>query len=167
VRHMPLEKNGGKGGGGSPIDGAAQFLAGVEDLSSEVDALVTGHWHQKQMGVFGDKVAVTAPSLAGESGYEFVRGYRPNQGAVFLNLGGGLPPEVEFLSERTFQQHKITDGWFSDKHLRSLKFTTDHHFDPGRNGFAHRESPHNALQKVLWKFIDDIVRAEQTTTRLK
>jgi len=168
VRHMPLEKNGGngKGGGGSPIDMAAQFLRGVQDLAMNTDALVTGHWHQRQMGVFGNKIAVTSPSLAGESGYEFDRGYRPDIGVVFLHLGGGLPPEVEFLSERTLQTYKVTDGYFSARHLKKLGFDTDDGFDAGRHGFIHRSSPHDALQKILWKFVEDIKRSKETTTLL-
>jgi len=162
VQHMMLEKGAGKGGSDTPIYQAAEIFRGEGDLVRDVDAAVFGHWHHPQFGLFGNKIAVVTPSVAGLSGYEWMRAYRPVMGGVLLHLGGGLPPAVEFLSAKSLYAHTIENGYFSMQHLNQLGFRDDQDFDPARHGFVNPRTPKSALQKALQVLKSDVIGASQT-----
>jgi hypothetical protein len=157
LQHMILER-GGKGGGTKPPVFQAQTLyEGQGDLVKNIDVSVFGHWHHPQYGLFGNKLAVVSPALAGLSGYEWMRGYRAVLGGSLIHLGGGLPPQVEFLSADTLNRHEIQNGYFSPKSLKKEGFKDDKHFDVVSHGFADRRSPKSALQKALWNIGSEIL----------
>ncbi len=145
-QHMMLEK-GGNGRGKVPIYHAQKFIEGAGDLARKIDVSSSGHWHHNQYAVFGNKLHVISPSVAGLTGYELTRGLRPTPGGILIHLGGGLPPQVEFLSLDTLINHKIEEGYFSDKNLAKEGFRDDRHFDPKKHGYFHEKG---ALQKALW-----------------
>lgn len=162
-QHIMLEK-GGKGSSDKPpIYQAQEFYSGMGDLVKPVDISVHGHWHFAQYALFGGKLAVVSPALAGVSGFEYVRGLRSDIGATLVHLGGGQPVTVEFLTPQSLYRHDIQSGFFSPSHLRNIGFKDDENFDPTRNGFANRLEAHSALQKVLWRMIDEITNASHST----
>ncbi len=156
IQHLILEKS-GKGGGNRPaIFQALELFQGINDLAKNIDFGVFGHWHHPMYGLFGDKVAVVGPALAGLSAYELNRAYRPRIGAVLLHLGGKLPPTLDFLSTETLIQHEIKDGYFSGESLADRGFHDSPDFNPQRHGFANRSQPQSALQKSLWQMVDEL-----------
>ncbi|MCL5435027.1 MAG: hypothetical protein M1405_01425 [Patescibacteria group bacterium] len=153
-QHMMLEKGGKGSGTRAPVFQAQSLYEGQGDLVKNVDIGVFGHWHHPQYALFGNKLAVVSPSIAGLSGFEWMRGYRAVLGGTLIHLGGGLPPQVEFLSAQTLQKHEISKGYFSNANLKRLGFKDDRHFDPAKHGFVDRRS---GLQKALWNLRDDIL----------
>lgn len=150
IRHYLLDRGGKGSGGGPPIYQADAFAAGGGDLMENVDVLMAGHWHHPQYGVFGDKLAVVGGSMAGMSDYEMTRGYRAVPSGTLLHIGGGLPPQVEFISEKALNAHKITKGDFTDTALGAEGYKDDDHFNPGSHGIFLPDSfPKSALQKAL------------------
>lgn len=109
VSHLPLLK-GAKGASGLPIYQASTHTIGLGEDKQSIDFEMYGHWHHPQYALFGDKVAVISGSLAGLSGYEWMRGYRPVISSVILHVGGGQPPQLEFLSQ-DFMENWQVDGW--------------------------------------------------------
>lgn len=161
-QHMLLEK-GAKGGGSKPsVYQAAELFGGLGDLTKDVQFGVFGHWHHYMMRQFGNKVALVNPSLAGVSGYEWARGYRPQMGASIMYVGGGLPPQVELLTVPTLVQHEIENGFFSLKNLAKNGYKDDRHFDPLRHGFVDNKG---AIQKALHGSISDIIGTPQSSIR--
>ncbi|MBI2595668.1 metallophosphoesterase [Candidatus Daviesbacteria bacterium] len=150
-QHMYLDKAGGK----VPIYHAQKFIEGSGDFGRKIDISSTGHWHHNQYAVFGNKLHVINPSVAGLTNYEMMKGLRPTVGGALIHVGGGLPVQVEFLSLDTLLSHKITDGYFSDENLAREGFIDDRHFDPKRDGYFHRKS---ALQKALWGLHDELIK---------
>lgn len=150
VRHFALER-GGKGSGSDlPIYQQFEQAVGVGGLKRAIDFNLYGHWHHPQYGVFGDKLAVVGGSLAGLSGYEYERAYRPVISGTVLEIGGGLPPQVEFIAENTLHAHKIKSGPYSDKELRREGYKTDREFDPKQHGIMLPDRfAKSALQKKL------------------
>jgi hypothetical protein len=88
-------------------------------------------------------------------------GYQSVIGGTLIHLGGGLPPQVEFLSDRSLHAHKITDGYFSDKNLRAEGITTDRGFDALRHGYVQNPDTgtFSALQKALLRKKNEIIYA--------
>ena len=155
VQHLLLEK-GGKGATGSPVNQAKSIKEGLGDLVKNFDFWAFGHWHHPQYGIYGNKVAAISPSLAGMSGYEWMRGHRAVNGGMMMHIGGDLPPQIEFLSADTLHKHKISDeNFYSDKNLKELvrMGPADRDFDPGRHGFVPRgpDQPRSPLQRYLWE----------------
>lgn len=153
-QHMMLEK-GGNGRGKVPIYHAQKFIEGAGDLAKKIDLSSSGHWHHNQYAVFGNKLHIISPSVAGLTGYELTRGLRPTPGGALIHLGGDLPPQIEFLSLDTLLGHKIEEGYFSDENLAREGFRDDRHFDPKRHGFFHQKS---ALQKTLWNMTYELTQ---------
>lgn len=153
-QHMMLEK-GGNGRGKVPIYHAQKFIEGAGDLARKIDLSSSGHWHHNQYAVFGNKLHVICPSVAGLTNFELARGLRPTTGGALIHLGGGLPPQVEFLSLDSLLSHKIQEGYFADKNLLKEGFIDDRHFDPKKHGFFHEKS---ALQKALWHMTTEITK---------
>lgn len=152
IRHYLLDR-GSKGSGGDlPVYQAAHLANGAGDLMRSIDILMAGHWHHPQLGLFGNKLALVGGSIAGLSDYELTRGYRPTIAGTLIHIGGGLPPQIEFVSERALHQHKITTGGFADAVLREKGFRDDRNFDPLRHGiFLSDRFPKSALQKYILK----------------
>lgn len=109
VSHLPLMK-GAKGNSGPPIYQAATHTTGLGEAKQSVDFEMYGHWHHPQYLLFGDKLSVISGSLAGMSGYEWMRGYRPIISSVILHIGGSEAPQLEFLSQDFMENWKVT-GW--------------------------------------------------------
>lgn len=162
MQHFPLERGAKGNSGGLPVYQVHSQLAGLGSLMESVDYEMFGHWHHPHYAAFGDKVAIVNGSLAGLSGYEFMRGYRPILGATILHIGGGLPPQIEFVSEEALINHAIKEGRFSDKELAREGFRTDRGFDPVRHGPFMEGYPKSALQKALIREMRD---ASASTSR--
>lgn len=160
-QHFLLAKGGKGQGGGSPIYQAPNYINGLADLAKKIDMFGVGHWHHGACGSFGNKLSWIAPAKAGQSGYEIYRGYRPGIGSLIVHLGGGLPPQLEFISERTLHEHTIEHGEFSRKSLAPLR--DDRGFDPFRHGLRMgRKFPKSALQKALLELEQDISQRTDT-----
>jgi hypothetical protein len=99
-----------------PVYQAAVHNKGVGRDKHSVDFEMYGHWHHPQYGLFGDKLAIISGSLAGMSGYEWMRGYRPVINSVILHIGGGQPPQLEFLSQE-FMENWQVEG-YTDEQLK-------------------------------------------------
>jgi hypothetical protein len=158
MQHLFVDKM-AKGQGGLPVYQFKTAIQGIGDLHDQTDLMLTGHWHNGQYVVYGEKVAGIGPSLAGQSIYEWNLGYRPRMGALIAYLGGGgkpAPLTLDFMSVEALRNHKIKDGAFSDQALADEGYTTDPGFDPKRNGFANRIGLHSAMQKKLWRMVDEV-----------
>ncbi len=153
-QHIIIEKGAKGNSAGAPVYQAQNLFTGVGSLVESVDTMVAGHWHHGQLALFNGKVATIAPALAGLSGYEWLRGYRPQLGALFIHLGGGRVPAFEYLSAQALYRHRMQGKYFSEEHLRSLGFKDDRHYDPAKHGFMSRKS---GLQKALWDLKDHII----------
>ena len=72
--------------------------------------------------------------------------------------GGGKPAPVtlDFMSVDALRNHQIADGVFSDMALADEGYVTDPGFDPQRNGFSNRIGKHSAMQKKLWRMVDEV-----------
>lgn len=150
IQHYLLERGGKGSGGGPPIYQADAFATGGGDLMKNVDMFMAGHWHHPQYAVFGDKLAVVGGSMAGLSDYELKRGYRPTPSGTLLHIGGGLPPQVEIVSEEALHRHTITTGDFTDEQLAEAGFETDERFNAEKHGIFLPDSfPKSALQKAI------------------
>jgi hypothetical protein len=158
VTHMPLMK-GAKGNAGLPIYQASTHSKGLGEAKSSIDFEMYGHWHHPQYAMFGDKVAVISGSIAGLSGYEWERGYRPVINGVILHVGGGLPPQLEFLSEQFMHGHEVSEGPFSASALQAEGYTDDEDYNASEHGiYSPRKFPKSALQK---KILDMMAQASE------
>lgn len=152
-RHFSMER-GGKGGGGNlPVYQTHDQSVGLGAVKESIDVNINGHWHHPQYALFGDKLAVVNGSLAGLSGYEYERGYRPVVSGMILYVGGDKAPEIEFILEEALINHKIKKGPYADKEIRSNEgFIDDREFDPIKHGPMMPERyAKSALQKKLRK----------------
>lgn len=164
-RHFSMER-GGKGSGGNiPVYQSHEQTTGVGAVKKSVDVMINGHWHHPQYAVFGDKLVVVNGSLAGISGYEYERGYRPVISGLVLYVGGGKDPEIEFILEDALINHKIESGPYSDKEIRANEgYRDDRDFDPKRDGILLPESfAKSALQKKIRR---DMRAASESSDRL-
>lgn len=157
-KHMLLEKGAKASGDKAPVFQAKTLFEGLSTATKDIDIGLFGHWHHPQYALFGDKLAVVGPALAGISGFEWDRGYGAVMGGTLLHLGGGLPPQIEFINSRALNEYKITKGYFSDKNLATEGFRDDRDFDPGKHGYAQRptSTTRSALQKALWEMTYDV-----------
>ena len=158
MQHLFVDKM-AKGQGGLPVYQAKTAFQGIGDLHDKTDALLGGHWHNGQYVMYGEKVAAIGPSLAGQSIYEWNLGYRPRMGALIVYMGGGgkpAPVTLDFMSVDALRNHQIADGVFSDMALADEGYVTDPGFDPQRNGFSNRIGKHSAMQKKLWRMVDEV-----------
>jgi hypothetical protein len=164
IQHYLLER-GGKGSGGDlPVYQTHHFANGGGDLMKNVDIFMAGHWHHPQYGMFGDKLGLVGGSMAGLSDYELKRGYRPTIAGTLLHIGGGLPAQVEFVSEQNLHGHKVTTGGFSKEELKAEGYKDDRDFDPIRHGiFLPDKFAKSALQKKVLQMMRD---ASQRTASL-
>lgn len=123
------------------------------DLKSGIDIMMYGHYHHPAYMLDNNKIIVGAGSLAGMTGFEYELGLRSVPSAVTLHIGGGLPPQIEFIGEETFHKYKITDGPFSDKSIfEEHGFRNDRSFDAGKHTpYLDMYSPKSALQKCILK----------------
>lgn len=163
-QHMFLEK-GAKGVTGLPIMQAKELVTGGGGLVEDVDLLFAGHFHFPQFAALNNKIASINGSLAGLSGYEWARGYNPVIGATIMYVGGGLPPELEIFTADALNKYKA-EGHYSDENLKKEGFETDPNFNPEEHGFGRvrvpdgvqfEQLPQSAIQKSLWKDVDEIL----------
>ena len=151
-----ITDGGGKGGSGLKTNPARRLFEGTGDFSQELDLLLSGHFHTPTFQLVNGKIIVVNGSWAGTSGYEWMLGYRPMMGMVFIHLGGGKPPVVEFVTQKTMNAYKAR-GYYSDENLAKLSFVTDRGFNSRLHGFARIPGqPQSAIQKALWADVDDI-----------
>lgn len=164
IQHYMMER-GGKGSGGDlPVYQGHHFAAGSGNLTENIDVLMAGHWHHPQYGVFGDKLHIVGGSISGLSDYELKRGYRPTASGTLIHLGGGLPPQVEFISEQALNQHRIQKGNLTDAILAEEGYVDDEGFDAFRHGiFLPDKFAKSALQKKILQLGRD---ASQRTNSL-
>jgi len=150
IQHYLMER-GGKGSSGDlPVYQTHHFANGGADLMKNVDIFMAGHWHHPQYGMFGDKLGLVGGSMAGLSDYELKRGYRPTIAGTLLHIGGGLPAQVEFISEETLHDHTITTGNFTPEILKSEGYKDDKNFDAAKHGIFLPDSfAKSALQKKV------------------
>ena len=165
IKHYMIER-GGKGSGDLPVYQGNAFAS--NNLTENVDVMMSGHWHHPQYGVFGDKLVVVGGATAGLSGYELDRGYRPTISGTMIHLGGGLPPQVEFISEQALHSHKIEKGNFTDKQLKVEGYKTDKNFDPTKHGiFLPDRFAKSALQKKLLQLGRDASQRTESLAELR
>jgi hypothetical protein len=152
IKHFMLER-GAKGGGGDlPVYQTEQVANGAGSLMRNLDIFMAGHWHHPQYALLGNKLGLVGGSMAGLSGYELDRGYNPVIAGTLLHIGGGLPPQVEFVSDKALHAHKVSTGGFAESVLRSEGFKDDRNFDPLKHGiFLPDHYPKSALQKKILK----------------
>lgn len=150
IQHYLLER-GGKGSGGDlPVYQTQSFASGGADLMKNVDIFMAGHWHHAQWAELGDKLGIVGGSMAGISDYEIKRAYRPTPSGTAIHIGGGLPVQLEIISEQALHQHKIQKGGYTDEQLKAEGYKTDRGFDVVRHGLWLPDSfPKSALQKKL------------------
>jgi len=147
IQHFLLEKGGGAGG--LPVHQTDTFVTGAGELTKNIDILMQGHWHHPQYVLTGNKLGIVTGSIAGVSDYELKKGLRATIGGTLLHIGGGLPPQVEFISQEALNKYKIKTGGFSQAQLKAEGYTTDRDFDPVRHGIYIPRSPKSAIQKKV------------------
>lgn len=164
-RHFSMER-GGKGSGGNlPVYQTHDQAVGLGATKESIDVNINGHWHHPQYALFGDKLAIVNGSLAGLSGYEYERGYRPVISGMVLYVGGDKPPEIEFILEEALINHTIKKGPYSDKEIRDADgFIDDRGFDPVKHGpMLSEDFAKSALQKKVRK---DMRAASESSGRI-
>ncbi len=169
IQHYLLDR-GGKGSGGDiPVYQSHHYAVGAGELMKNIDILMQGHWHHPQYGVLGgNKLGIVGGSMAGLSHYELTRGYRATIAGTIIRLGGGLPVEVEFLSEEAMNNHKITKGDFSTKNLKEEGYKTDRDFDVAKHGIWLPDGfPKSALQKKVLQMGRDVYQRAGSMALLK
>ncbi len=168
IQHYMLER-GGKGNGGDlPVYQAHHFINGGGDLMKNVDVYMAGHWHHPQHGLFGNKLALVGGSMAGLSDYELKRGYRPTIAGTLIHMGGGLPIQIESISEQALHTHQITTGGFAGKALLHEGYRDDRDFDPIKHGiFLPDRFPKSALQKKILQMMRDASQRANSVSVLK
>lgn len=156
IQHFLLERGGKGSGGDAPVYHTDAYAKGAGELIKDIDILMAGHWHHPQYGVFHNKLGVIGGSMAGLSGYELWRGYRPTIAGTLLHIGGNQPPQVEFVSEQTLHGHEITTGGLTPAQLKDEGYKDDRDFDPIRHGIMMpRDFPKSALQKRIRHMMQD------------
>lgn len=147
-QHSHLNK-GGKGSGGNPPAYQADSLKkGLGKLNETIDTYWQQHYHHFSFVVLQSQLSVTGSAFAGLSNFESRLGHRPTPAGSLMHIGGGLPPELEVLSEDYLQNRKIKYGGFSDEQLEEEGYRTD----PGwtkRDGIYVPNSPKTARQKKI------------------
>lgn len=156
AQHLILDKM-AKSGGDLPILQYKTLNNGLGDLVKQIDVSIFSHWHHRLAMLLRNKAAVVTPALAGQGWYEWVRGYRPEVGALVVYLGGKRPLTLDFVSAKALYKHEIKDGAFSPTALADAGFMTDPGFIPGYHGYAGGpKQPHDAIQKKIWSMVDDV-----------
>jgi hypothetical protein len=117
-----------------PIMQAKALFEGAARSVKNIQGATFFHYHSPWIYSAFGKVFTISPAKAGQSEFEYVRGYKAQPGALLLHLGGGLPPAFEFLSRKTLIEHTIKDGPFCEQSLNDQGFFTDKDFDPYRHG---------------------------------
>ncbi len=154
-QHMLVER-GTKGQGGPPVYALKSQLTGNSESMTGVDILVSGHWHSPQVLKVGNVTAVITGSLAGISGYEYLKALHATIGCSVIFVGGGLPPTIRFLNAESLAKYE-PQGFYSRKNLASLGCKDDQGFDRLKHGFSRfAGQPQSAIQKFLWKVIDGL-----------
>lgn len=168
IQHYLLER-GGKGSGGDlPVYQGHDFATGGGDLMQNIDILMAGHWHHPQYALLGNKLNVIGGSIAGISDYELKRSYRPTIAGTQLHIGGGLPPQVEFISEEALHRHEIQTGGFTRQQLADEGYRDDRGFDPVRHGiFMPDRFAKSALQKKLLQLGRDAAQRTHTLAEFR
>lgn len=168
IQHY-LQERGGKGSGGSlPIYQAQSYANGAGDLMKNIDVMMAGHWHHPQYGLFGDKLGLVGGSMAGLSGYELWRGYRPTVAGTMIHMGGGQPLQVEFVSEEALHKHKITTGEYMPDRLAVEGYKDDRGFDPARHGIFLPDSfAKSGLQKKILRQMRDASQRAETMAEFR
>lgn len=138
----------GKGTGGQPPAFAGYRRQQTQgDLHKNTDVGFFGHYHHPNYMVGGNKLYVGSGALNGLTGFEYEKGLRSASAVVALQVGGGLPPQIEVMGDKYLRDYKIKDGYFSDKEIRErYGFRNDHGADPIRSPYI--EGSKTALQKV-------------------
>jgi hypothetical protein len=158
IQHYLLDR-GGKGSGGDiPVYQTHHYAVGAGELMKNIDILMQGHWHHPQYAVLGgNKLGLVGGSIAGLSHYELTRGYRATIAGTITRIGGGLPVEVEFISEEAINSHKIKKGDFTNQALKEEGYKTDRDFDVAKHGIWLPDSfPKSALQKRILQMGRDV-----------
>lgn len=156
IQHYLMERGGKGSGGDAPVYQTDAYAKGAGDLIKDIDILMAGHWHHPQYGVFHNKLGVVGGSMAGLSGYELWRGYRPTIAGTLLHIGGGEAPQIEFVSEQTLHNHEITTGKLTPEQLADEGYQDDEDFDPIKHGlWLPRSFPKSALQKRIRHMAQD------------
>lgn len=157
VQHLVVER-GTKGQGGPPIYALKSQLIGNSESFKGVDLLATGHWHSPQVLKMGNVTGMVSGSLAGTSGYEYLKALHATVGCSVISVGGGLPPSILFLNTEALSRYE-PQGFYSKKHLSSIGFKDDSGFDRLKHGFIRIDGqPQSAIQKFLWNIIDSMNR---------
>jgi hypothetical protein len=169
IQHYLLDR-GGKGSGGDiPVYQTHHYAVGAGEMMKNIDILMQGHWHHPQYAVLGgNKLGIVGGSIAGLSHYELTRGYRATIAGTITRIGGGLPVEVEFISEEAINSHKIQKGDFANKVLKEEGYRTDRGFDVSKHGIWLPDGfPKSALQKKVLQLGRDVTQRSATMAVLR
>ena len=154
-QHMIVEKGAG-GAGGLPA------LRLKNQLSSNdwrgVDIVNVGHWHNPEFYLSGNTLIVESGSLAGPTGFEYLKTLKATTGATVIKVGGNKAVSARFMNAETLANYP-PKGFISEKNLNELGFKTDSGFNRLKHGFIPMEGqPQSSLQKYLWSLINKINR---------
>jgi hypothetical protein len=155
VQHLIVER-GAKGQGGPPVYALKSQLNGNSESFKTVDFLATGHWHSPMLWKLANTTAMITGSLAGISGYEYMRGMCATTGCSMIFLGGGLPPTIRFMNVESLAKYK-PQGFYSAKNLAQHGYRDDDGFNRLKHGFSRfKGRPQSAIQKFLWNQADEL-----------
>jgi len=146
IQHYLMEKGASSG---IPVQQTEGFVKGLGELARNLDVFMQGHWHHPQLLVTGSKIGVGMGSIAGMSDFELKRGLRSTIAGTLIHIGGGQPPQVEFISHEALLNRVVKTGNFNSRALKKEGFFDDEGFDPVRHGLYIPGAPKSAIQKKV------------------
>ncbi|MEI6249173.1 MAG: hypothetical protein WCP00_01055 [bacterium] len=146
IQHYLMEKGASSG---IPVQQTEGFVKGLGELARNLDVFMQGHWHHPQLLVTGSKIGVGMGSIAGMSDFELKRGLRSTIAGTLIHIGGGQPPQVEFISHEALLNRVVKTGNFKSRALKKEGFFDDEGFDPVRHGLYIPGAPKSAIQKKV------------------
>ena len=146
IQHYLMEKGASSG---IPVQQTEGFVKGLCELARNLDVFMQGHWHHPQLLVTGSKIGVGMGSIAGMSDFELKRGLRSTIAGTLIHIGGGQPPQVEFISHEALLNRVVKTGNFKSRALKKEGFFDDEGFDPVRHGLYIPGAPKSAIQKKV------------------
>lgn len=146
IQHYLMEKGASSG---IPVQQTEGFVKGLGELARNLDIFMQGHWHHPQLLVTGSKIGVGMGSIAGMSDFELKRGLRSTIAGSLIHIGGGQPPQVEFISHSALLNRVVKSGNFNARTLKREGYLDDEGFDPVSHGLYIPGAPKSAIQKKV------------------
>ena len=146
IQHYLMEKGASSG---IPVQQTEGFVKGLGELARNLDIFMQGHWHHPQLLVTGSKIGIGMGSIAGMSDFELKRGLRSTIAGTLIHIGGGQPPQIEFISHPALLDRVVKTGGFKARQLSREGFKDDEDFDPTKHGLYIPGAPKSAIQKKV------------------